>query len=69
MNVTMWERGTSDSQIFGCGKIYFSNSTTMTNFVQTLIPNCWFENIFTTYFGTELLEIINQEYACYMESK
>jgi hypothetical protein len=49
MNVTVWEQRTFDSKIFGCGKVYYSNSITVTNFVQTLIPNCWFENAFLAY--------------------
>jgi hypothetical protein len=42
MNVIVWERCTSDSQIFVYGKVYYSNSIIITNFVQTLIPSCWF---------------------------
>jgi hypothetical protein len=45
----MLEHCTFDTQIFGCGKVYYSNSIIITNFVQTLIPNCWFENVFPTY--------------------
>jgi hypothetical protein len=54
MNVTMWEHSTFDSKILGCGKVYYSNSIIITNFMQTLIPNCWFENVFPTYFGIEI---------------
>jgi hypothetical protein len=50
----MWEHCTSDSQVFGCGEVYYSNSIISTNFLQTLIPNRWFENVFPTYFGTEV---------------
>jgi hypothetical protein len=32
MNVTMWEHCTSDRQIFGCDKVYYSNSIIITNF-------------------------------------
>jgi hypothetical protein len=31
-----------------------TNSIIITNFVQTLIPNCWFEIVFPTYFGIEI---------------
>jgi hypothetical protein len=34
MNVTMWEHHTYDNKIFGCGKVYFSNSFIITNLVQ-----------------------------------
>jgi hypothetical protein len=54
MNVTMWEQRTFDNKIFGCGKVYYSNSIIITNLVQTLIPNRWSENIFPTYFGIEI---------------
>jgi hypothetical protein len=53
MDVTIWEHSTFDSQIFGCGKVYYSNSIIITNVVQILIPSCWFENVFHTYFGIE----------------
>jgi hypothetical protein len=51
MNVAVWELCTFDNQIFGCGKIYYSKSIIISNIVQTLISNCWLENIFPTYFG------------------
>jgi hypothetical protein len=54
MNVTMWELFTFGSQIFGCGKVYYSNCITIANLVQTLIPNFWFENVFHTYIGIEI---------------
>jgi hypothetical protein len=54
MNVTMWEDRTFDNKIFGCGKLHYCNSIVITIFVQTLIPNCWFENVFHTGFGTEI---------------
>jgi hypothetical protein len=54
MNVMMCEHSTVDSQIFGCGKVYYSNFIIINNFVQALILNCWFENVFSTYFGTEI---------------
>jgi hypothetical protein len=44
MNVTMSEHCTFDNKIFRCGKVYYSTSIIITNFVQTLIPNRWFEN-------------------------
>jgi hypothetical protein len=54
MNVTMWEHRNFDNKIFRCGKVYYSSSVIITNFVQTLIPNCWFENVVPTYFGIEI---------------
>jgi hypothetical protein len=50
----MWEHCTFDNQIFGCGKVYYSTSIIVMNFVQTHIPNRWFENVFPTYFGIEI---------------
>jgi hypothetical protein len=50
----MWGHFIFDSQIFGCGKIYYSNSIIITNFVQILTPNCLFENVIPTYFGIEI---------------
>jgi hypothetical protein len=32
MNVTMWEHCTSDSTLFGSGKVYCYNSVIITNF-------------------------------------
>jgi hypothetical protein len=54
MIVTMWERRTFDNKIIACGKVYYSNFIIITNFVQTLIHNFWFENVFPTYFGIEI---------------
>jgi hypothetical protein len=54
MNVAMWEHCTFDNKIFICGKVYYSNSIIITTFVSTLIPNCWFENVFPSYFGIEI---------------
>jgi hypothetical protein len=33
MNVTMWEHRTFDSKIFGCGKVDYSDSIIITNFM------------------------------------
>jgi hypothetical protein len=33
MNVTTYDHRTFDNQIFGCGKVYYSNSIIITNFV------------------------------------
>jgi hypothetical protein len=52
----MWEHFISDNQVFGCGKICYLNSITITGFVQTLVSYCWFENVFRTYFGIEILK-------------
>jgi hypothetical protein len=35
-------------------KFYYSDSIIISNFVETLIPNCWFENVFPTYIGIEI---------------
>jgi hypothetical protein len=48
LNVTMWEYCTFESQILVCGKVYYSESIIFANFVRTLIPTCWFENVFPT---------------------
>jgi hypothetical protein len=51
----MWERRNFDNTIFGCGEIYYSNSIIIIiDFVQTLIPNRWFEKVFSTYFSIEI---------------
>jgi hypothetical protein len=54
MNVTEWGHYTIDNKIFGYGKIYYSNSNVITNFVQTLIPRCLVENVYPNYFGIEI---------------
>jgi hypothetical protein len=41
------------------GKVYYSNSIIITNFVWTLIPNCRFQNIFPAYF---LIKITQQNF-------
>jgi hypothetical protein len=45
MDITMLECCTSDSTIFDVAK-FTTLSIIITYFVQTLIPNCWFENVF-----------------------
>jgi hypothetical protein len=50
----MREHRIFDNKIFGCGKTYYSNSIIITTFMQTLIPNCWFENVFPTYCGIKI---------------
>jgi hypothetical protein len=52
--VTMSEHYNFDNKTSGYDKIYYSNSIIITNLVQTLIPNRWFENVFPTYFGIEI---------------
>jgi hypothetical protein len=54
MNVMMWEHRTFDSKIFGCVKVDYSDFILVTNFVLNLIPYSSFENLFPTYFGTEI---------------
>jgi hypothetical protein len=49
----MWEHCTLDNYNFECSKVYYSNSIIITNVVQTLVPNCWFENAFSSLFGIE----------------
>jgi hypothetical protein len=34
----MWEYCAFDNQIFGCGKIYYSNSIIITNFCKLSFP-------------------------------
>jgi hypothetical protein len=44
-------------ELFWCSKAYYSNSIIINtrNFIKTVIPICWFENIFfSAYFGTEI---------------
>jgi hypothetical protein len=38
--------------MFGDGKVCYSNSIIVLNFVQILIPNCWLENMFLANFET-----------------
>jgi hypothetical protein len=54
MKVKMWEHGTFDNQIFGYGEVYYSSSIIIIYFVQTLIPNCRFENVLSAYFGIKI---------------
>jgi hypothetical protein len=54
MNGTMWKLHTFAREIFGCGKIYCSEIINIISFVQTLVPNYQFENVFPTYFGIEI---------------
>jgi hypothetical protein len=54
MNVTMREYRTFDNKSFEYGKIYYSNSIIIINFVQTLIQNILFKNMSPTYFGIEI---------------
>jgi hypothetical protein len=37
MDVAMWEHRTFDSEIFRCGKIYYSNCIIITNFMYNFI--------------------------------
>jgi hypothetical protein len=36
INVAVWEHHTFGNNIFGCGKVYYSNSITITNFMQNI---------------------------------
>jgi hypothetical protein len=38
INVTVWERHTFDNKIFGCGKIYYSDSVIITNSCKLSFP-------------------------------
>jgi hypothetical protein len=38
MNVTMWKHCTFDSEIFECGKVDYSDSIIITNFVKLSFP-------------------------------
>jgi hypothetical protein len=51
MNAAMREHGTFDMKVVRCGKVYYSNSIIITNFV-TLISDFCLENIFDAYFHT-----------------
>jgi hypothetical protein len=42
MNVVMRECCTFHSYVFGCGKVFYSNSIVITDFVWTLVPGCQF---------------------------
>jgi hypothetical protein len=50
----MGEHRTFDNNVFGCGKFQYCNCIIIITFVQSLIPNCWFENVFLTNFGIEV---------------
>jgi hypothetical protein len=54
MNVAMWKHCASDSDVFRCGNIYYSNANVITIFVSTFVPNCRFKNVFSAYFGIEI---------------
>jgi hypothetical protein len=56
MNVALREHGTFDNQDFKCGKVYYSNSINITNFMWTLIPKSSFENIFPAYFRIDVTQ-------------
>jgi hypothetical protein len=47
VNAAMWQYSTLENYDF-----YSSNLLTITDFMQTCIPNCQFENIFSPYFYT-----------------
>jgi hypothetical protein len=51
MNFAMCKHCTFDNEIFRCGKIYYSNSIIITNFVQNFILNCRFKSVLSAYFG------------------
>ena len=40
MTDSMTEQCTFDNQIFGCGKVYYSNTIITTILMKTLLPNC-----------------------------
>jgi hypothetical protein len=61
MNITMWEYRTFESKIFVSGKFYYSDCIVITNFIQTLIPNRWLEDVFPTYFGIEQIQIMKNQ--------
>jgi hypothetical protein len=54
MNVAMWEHCSFDCEIFRCGKILYTNSIIITDFVLTFIPNFRSKNAFPAYFGIEI---------------
>jgi len=42
------------SQIFLCGKVYYSNTIIITVLMQTLIPNCQFKNTLSLQICTKI---------------
>jgi hypothetical protein len=56
MDSAMREYCTVDNSVFGSGEVNYPNSVIITNFVSTLVPNFWFENIFFTYFAIKISE-------------
>jgi len=45
MNVPVWEQPN-----FSCGNVYCSNTIIISILMQTIIPNCRFENILSPHF-------------------
>jgi hypothetical protein len=54
MDVAMWEHYTFNCEIFGCGKVYYSNFIIITNFMEALVTNVRFKNFFPAYFSIEI---------------
>jgi hypothetical protein len=48
----MWEHCTFD-RFLDVAK-FITLTIIIINYVWTLIPNCWLENVFPTYFGMEI---------------
>jgi hypothetical protein len=48
MVIVMWKHRTSSCEIYYC------NSIVITNFVQSIIPNCLVVNVLPAYFGIEI---------------
>jgi len=54
MNAEMWEHFARNNLLFSCGKIYYSNSIIITNFIQDLIPYRGYDCIFSAYICAEI---------------
>jgi hypothetical protein len=62
MDIAMREHGTSDNKVFRSGKIYYTNSISITNFMWTHVPDHQFKNIFLAYFALKLPNKISMSY-------
>ena len=50
MNVPVWEHGALYNQIFHAAMFTILNTIIITILMQTIIPNCLFENIISPHF-------------------
>jgi hypothetical protein len=56
MNFAMREHCTLGNQVFRLSKVYYSNSIVITNFMQTLISDTRFEDIFPAFFRIDFTQ-------------